>query len=124
MPGDLEASVDGYVAAWNEPDPVVRMELLAASVTDDFEFTGPTGTFRGRDAVEGLIVALRTRMARATVARLGPVEAGTFRWAILTAAGTTLLEGVDEAEAAPDGRLSRISVAATMPSSPETGPSA
>ncbi len=123
MPSDLEASVDGYVAAWNEPDPVLRMELLAASVTDDFEFTGPTGTFRGRDAVEGLIVALQTRMAGARVARVGPVEGDSFRWAILTAGGTTLLEGVDEAEAAPDGRLSRISVAATMPSSGQTGPS-
>ncbi len=111
-PADLEAAVDGYVAAWNEADPVVRMGLLAASVTDDFEFTGPTGTFRGREAVEGLIVALQTRITGATVARLGPVEGGTFRWAIVTAEGATLLEGADEAEAGPDGRLSRISVAA------------
>ena len=116
MAADLEASVDGYVAAWNEPDPVLRSELLTASVTEDFEFTGPTGTFRGRDAVEGLIVALQTRMAGATVVRLGPVEGGSFRWAILTAGGSTLLEGVDEAEAAPDGRLSRISAAADPPS--------
>ncbi len=116
MPVDLEASVDGYVAAWNEPDPVVRMELLAASVTDDFEFTGPTGTFRGREAVEGLIVALQSRMAGATVARRGPVDGGTFRWAIVMPGGATLLEGVDEVEAAPDGRLSRISVAADPPS--------
>ncbi len=113
---DLEASVDAYVAAWNEPDPVARAQLLAGSVTEDFEFTGPTGTFRGRDAVEGLIVALQTRMAGATVARLGPVEGGTFRWAIVSAEGSTVLEGVDRAEAAPDGRLSRISVAADPPS--------
>jgi hypothetical protein len=111
-PADLEQAVDGYVAAWNETDPVRRAELLAASVTDDFEFTGPTGTFRGREAVEGLIVALQTRMAGAVVARSGPVEGGTFRWAIVTAAGLPLLEGVDEVEAAGDGRLCRISVAA------------
>jgi hypothetical protein len=109
---DLERVVDGYVAAWNEADPVLRRDLLTESVTDDFEFTGPTGTFRGRDAVEGLIVALRTRMAGAIVARLGPVEAGTFRWAIVTAGGATLLEGVDEVEAGPDGRLRHISAAA------------
>ena len=116
MPLELEEAVDGYVAAWNEPDPVVRAALLAASVTDEFEFTGPTGTFRGRDAVEGLVVALQTRMAGATVARLGPVEGGTFRWSIVTAGGATLLEGIDEVEAAPDGRLCRISVAAATPS--------
>jgi hypothetical protein len=110
---ELEQAVDGYVAAWNEPDPVVRAQLLDASVTDDFEFTGPTGTFRGRQAVEGLIVALRTRMAGASVARLGPVDGGVFRWSIVTEEGATLLEGVDEVETGPDGRLARISVAAS-----------
>lgn len=116
MTADLEQAVDGYVAAWNEPDPMARAQLLAAAVTDDFEFTGPTGTFRGREAVEGLIVALQTRMAGAKVARLGPVDHGTFRWSIVTAEGATLLDGVDEVEAAPDGRLARVSVAAGTPS--------
>jgi hypothetical protein len=116
VPAELEASVDGYVAAWNEADPVVRAELLAASVTDDFEFTGPTGTFRGRAAVEGLIVALQTRMAGAKVARLGPVDGDVFRWSIVTAEGATLLEGVDEVHAGPDGRLAGISVATVAPS--------
>ncbi len=108
--------MDGYVAAWNERDPLVRGQLLAAAVTDEFEFTGPTGTFKGRDAVEGLIVALQSRMAGAKVARLGPIDGHTFRWSIVTATGATLLEGVDEVEAAPDGRLCRISVAAATPS--------
>jgi hypothetical protein len=110
---DLEQAVDGYVAAWNEVDPVVRAELLAVSVAEEFEFAGPTGTFQGRDAVEGLIVALQSRLGGAVVVRLGPVEAGRFRWAIVTGDGSRLLEGVDEVEAGPDGRLTRISVAAT-----------
>ncbi len=116
MPPGLEEAVDGYVAAWNESDPVVRARLLAAAVTDDFEFHGPTGTFRGRDAVEGLIVALQTRLSGATVARLGPVTDGVFRWAVLTAGGTSVLEGTDEVETGDDGRLRRISVAASPPS--------
>jgi hypothetical protein len=110
---DLEQAVDGYVGAWNEVDPVVRAELLAVSVADDFEFTGPTGTFRGRDAVEGLIVALQTRLGGARVARRGTVQGTTFRWAIVSTDGATLLEGVDEVEAGVDGRLTRISVATT-----------
>lgn len=116
MGPSVEEAVDGYVAAWNEADAVVRQDLLARSVTDDFEFTGPTGTFRGREALEGLIVALRSRMAGARVARLGPVEDGRFPWAILDAGGATLLGGLDEVDVADDGRLRRISVAAGTPS--------
>lgn len=112
----LEEAVDAYVAAWNEPDPVERARLLAWAVADDFEFHGPTGTFRGKVAVEGLIVALQTRLAGATVARLGPVVDGVFRWVVVTSAGATLLEGLDEVEAGDDGRLRRISVAASPPS--------
>ena len=115
MPPGVEEAVDGYVAAWNEADPVVRARLLAAAVTDDFEFHGPTGTFRGRDAVEGLIVALQTRLSGATVARLGPVTDGVFHWAVV-AGGTSLLEGTDEVQTARDGRLRSISVAASPPS--------
>jgi len=116
MPEGLEAAVDAYIAAWNSPDPAERARLLAGAVADDFEFHGPTGTFRGREALGALIVALQTRMAGATVVRLGPVTQGVFRWAVLAAAGTSLLEGTDEAEVADDGRLRRISVAATPPS--------
>ena len=113
---DVQEAVDGYVAAWNEADPVVRHELLARSVTEDFEFSGPTGTFRGRDAVDGLIVALRSRMAGARVVRRGPVQAGKFAWAIVASDGVPLIEGLDEVDAGDDGRLRRVSVAAGTPS--------
>lgn len=115
MPVGFEEAIDAYIAAWNEPDPLQRARLLAGAVTDDFEFHGPTGTFRGPTAVEGLIVALQTRMAGATVTRLGPAVDGAFRWAVVSG-GAVLLEGSDEAQAAADGRLSLISVATLPPS--------
>jgi len=116
MPEGLEAAVDAYVAAWNETDPAVRARLLGGSVADDVEFHGPTGTFRGRLAVDGLIEALQTRLGGATVVRLGPVTDGVFRWAVVTPAGVALLEGTDEVTAGPDARLVRISAAASPPS--------
>jgi len=116
MPAGLEEAVDGYVAAWNETDAASRAVLLADSVAEDFEFHGPTGTFRGRAAVDGLIVALQIRLGGAVVVRVGPVVEGIFRWAVTTEAGATLLAGTDEVEAGPDGRLTRIAVAASPPS--------
>jgi hypothetical protein len=112
----LEEAVDAYLAAWNERDGAARAFLLDAAVADDFEFHGPTGTFRGRPALEGLIVALQERMGGAIVVRTGPVANGRFGWVVQTPAGDPLLGGTDQADAADDGRLRRISVAADLSS--------
>lgn len=109
----LEEAIDIYVSAWNERDPSIRRQLLDRSVADDCELVGPTGTFRGRDALEGLIVALQARLGEATVERLGGVdEYNRFRWAVKSGDGDTVLEGTDVIYPSADGRLLRIEVAA------------
>jgi hypothetical protein len=110
MSGALERVIDAYVAAWNEPDAAARAKLLAEAVADDFVFEGPTGHFRGRQAVEDLITATRERMPGTEVVRTGPVstEAPRFAWQIRTASGQPLLAGTDLAELAGDGRLRRV----------------
>lgn len=109
----LEEAVDAYVLAWNERDPGLRRQLLDRGVVDECELVAPTGTFRGREAVERLIVALQGRMGDARVERLGGLDAqNRFRWAVKSGDGETVLEGVDRIHAADDGRLRRIEVAA------------
>lgn len=109
---DLEQVVDAYVAAWNEVDRAERDRLLDEATTDDFVFEGPTGRFKGRAAVDGLIAAMQERMPSATVVRVGPAEAVepfvTFGWEIRTSGGARLLGGVDAGELGPDGRLIRV----------------
>lgn len=109
---DLEQVVDAYVAAWNEVDPAERDRLLDEATTDDFVFEGPTGRFKGRAAVDGLIAAMQERMPSATVVRVGSAEAVdpfvTFGWEIRTEAGARVLAGVDAGELGPDGRLTRV----------------
>lgn len=111
-----EEVIDAYLAAWNCVVVGERRRLLTISLADGCELTAPTGTFRGLDAVDALIVALQTRMAGATIERVGPVEsngagATTFGWRVSTASGVPLLTGTDEVTLAGDGRLSRINVA-------------
>jgi hypothetical protein len=114
-PGVTEV-VDAYLQAWNEPDEAVRRTLLREAVTDDCELAGPTGTFRGRDAILGLIAALQGRAGDAVMARSGPVEAGEiggdirFAWQVRTPDGDALLGGTDTVEIAADGRLRLITV--------------
>ncbi len=105
--------VDAYLQAWNERDEAVRKDLLQEAVTDDCELAGPTGTFRGRDAILGLIAALQGRAGGAVMARSGPVtEEGDIRfaWQVRTPDGDALLGGTDAVEIAADGRLRLITV--------------
>ncbi len=121
-PGVTEV-VDAYLQAWNERDEAIRRQLLQEAVTDDCELAGPTGTFRGRDAILGLIAALQGRAGDAVMARSGPVENAPvenaddengsvirFDWQIRTPSGDTLLGGTDAVEIAADGRLRLITV--------------
>jgi hypothetical protein len=112
---DVTEVVDAYLRAWNEPDEAVRRTLLEQAVTDDCELAGPTGTFRGRDAILGLIAALQGRAGDAVMARAGPVEHELpddirFAWQVRTPGGDALLGGTDTVEVAADGRLRHIAV--------------
>ena len=108
--------VDTYLEAWNERDPVARDLLLAAAVVDDGEMAGPTGTFKGREAIAKLVAALQERMGEARIVRVGEIDdaaldGGRFAWQVVSTTGDVLFSGHDEVELAPDGRLSVIRVA-------------
>ena len=101
-----------YVAAWNAIDPAERQELLDGAVTDDFVFEGPTGRFKGRDAVSDFIGEMQVRMPATEVVRTGPATVAAsfveFDWEIRSAAGGRLLGGTDSADLGDDGRLARV----------------
>ena len=113
MGGGLEDVVSAYVAAWNAADPAERRRLLDEAVTDDFVFEGPTGAYKGRDAVANFIAEMQERMPSTEVVRTGPATAAgafaEFGWEIRsTASGARLLGGADEADVGGDGRLTRV----------------
>lgn len=103
--------MDGYLQAWNERDPTVRASELSEALADDAEMTGPTGTFKGREAIDKLIVAMQERMADARIVRAGEMDGLTFAWQVLSPADDVLLSGHDQVETAADGRLRSIRVA-------------
>lgn len=112
MSTELEAVLDAYIDAWNEPEPTARARLLAAALDEEAAFSGPTGDFRGREAIAALIEAIRSRMPGAAVVRTGPASTTggdiRFAWQIRTGGGGVLMEGVDEIERGRDGRLTLV----------------
>lgn len=109
----VDAAVDAYVAAWNATEPAERRRLLDDAVADDFVFEGPTGAFKGREAVAAFVGEMQERMPSTEVVRTGPAAVARpfveFGWEIRnTVSGARLLGGVDAAEVDDDGRLTRV----------------
>ena len=59
--------VTAYGAAWNEPDEKARRELLTRSWTDDGQYSDPTGSADGRDALVAHIGGFQAMMPGHTI---------------------------------------------------------
>jgi len=106
--------IDAYFEAWNEPDYARRCALLERSLTADAELVDPTGRWRG---VEGVSERIGNYLSSAPGTRVVPssgVDAHhdlvRYAWSVVDGDGREVIEGLDVAERARDGRLMRISM--------------
>lgn len=109
---DVRAVVEGYVAAWNEPDEAKRLELLEQTWSAVGVYADPDETLAGRKAVAEGIVAFRERRPGGRIeVRSGIDEFGgrfRFAWAVLDADGTAVNEGEDFGHLGDDGRIASV----------------
>ena len=109
---DLITTVDGYLAAWNEPDPDRRAELIAQVWADDGRLIDPPLTGEGHDGISEMAAAMQQHYAGHQFRRASGVDAHhdhlRFAWELVGPDGTVALTGLDVGELAPDGRLQRI----------------
>jgi len=101
-----------YGASWNEEDEGRRRKLLDDAWSDDGIYCDPTGEVRGRDALLAHIAGFRQNFGGARIEETSGVEEHhgwvRFSWAMIDAAGITVMEGFDVGQLASDGRLDRI----------------
>jgi SnoaL-like domain len=103
--------VASYGAAWNEPDEARRTALLETSWTDDGVYQDPQGTADGRAALVAHIGGFHAMFPGHTIDFASGVDSNGagLRWAwVMHKGDEVVLEGVDFAELAPDGRIQRI----------------
>lgn len=109
---DLESVIDTYCAAWSDPDPARRRELLGSAFAEGATYTDPTVHAAGVDELLTHIGAVVARRPGAEVVRTSRVDAhhnlARFAWRVVLADGTALPEGLDLAELSSDGRIGRI----------------
>jgi hypothetical protein len=110
---DITTIVDGYIAAWNEPDPDRRRAIVADTFADDASYVDPLMTGEGTEGIAAMIGAVqqqypghRFELAAGPDAHHDRVR---FAWRMVGADdGTPVAAGVDFSTVAGDGRLLEV----------------
>ena len=110
-PDDVKVLIDGYLAAWNEPDATLRQQILARVWTDDGHYTDPQSDGKGRDALDQIIARLHKSVPGGHFNINSSIDhhhnVVRFAWTFKQPNGSAL-NGMDFGEIADDGRLRRI----------------
>ena len=105
----IRASIQTYIAAWNERDAAKRMRLIDQACSEDLLMRTPGKRIAGRGDLDALIVDFQTRMpgARAVLSSPIEVQGHVFRYAGIVD-GVTLPnagEAFDAGSCDDDGRI-------------------
>jgi len=109
---DTTIIADTVLAAWNEPDPRRRAELVARVWAPDGRLVDPPADAQGHAAISGLHAALQEQFAGHRFRRASGVDAHhdglRYAWELVAPDGTVALAGLDVGELDAAGRLRRI----------------
>jgi hypothetical protein len=123
---DYTETVRAYEGAWNEDDKARRNELLERSMVESAILVSPLGEHVGLEAVAAAVARFRRRSPGVRFVITSGVDAHhglmRFRWEVVEPDGSVVAKGLDFAEQAQDGRLSRV--VSFFGRVPERGPEA
>lgn len=107
----IDSLVALYIAAWNEPAPQVRRQLLEEVWTEDGQYTDRLVHAEGRTNLDTVIADFLTQFSGTCFSLFGSVDHHhqfvRFAWQLKLSDGSTL-NGIDFGERALDGRFCRI----------------
>jgi hypothetical protein len=105
----LGQRVADWLAAWNEPDPATRSDLLGRCLADGGRFRDPTAATDGAgELADHIGMVQRTAGGARLVGRGGPEQCHgvvRFGWAAVGAGGVVLATGSNVAGADLDGQF-------------------
>jgi hypothetical protein len=109
---DVTITVDGYLAAYGEPDGARRAKLIAAAFTEDARLVDPPATGEGHDGIAALADAVQRQFPghrfRRASALDGHGDVVRYAWELVGTDGAVALAGTDVARVAGDGRLREV----------------
>src|SRR5690349_20688738 len=103
----VERLIDQYCAAWSDPDPARRRELLSGVWRADATYTDPRAHVSGIEQLLAHMDQIQARRPGARVVRTCAVDEHhgfvRFAWRAEQADGAVVLEGIYIAEVGSDG---------------------
>jgi hypothetical protein len=108
----VTATVDTYLAMWNETDPKRRGEQIERVWTGDGRYVDPQLEAEGHAALSDMVAAVQARFPGHRFRRISGIDTHhnvlRFAWELAAPDGAVVVAGIDIGGLAPDGRLARI----------------
>jgi hypothetical protein len=112
QPNGVDATIDTYVATWNETDPAHRRAGIARVWAERGSYRDPVMASDGHAELDAMLAGVQAKFPGFVLKRISKVdhhnEAVRFSWSLGPADGPAVVEGVDFCSLAPDGRLASV----------------
>ena len=107
-----EATIEAYVATWNETDAARRQAGIARAWDAAGRYRDPLMASDGHAAIDAMLAAVQSKFPGFVLRRTSKVDAHNewvrFAWSLGPASGPAVVEGVDFCALAPGGRLASV----------------
>ncbi len=112
----VDATIETYVATWNETDAGRRRAGIARAWANDGRYRDPLMASDGHAAIDALLAQVQARFPGFVLRRTSKVDSHNgpngghcrFAWSLGPASGPAVVEGVDFCALAPDGKLASV----------------
>lgn len=110
--GAVEATVEAYVATWNETDAARRRAGIARAWASAGRYRDPLMASTGHGEIDAMLAAVQARFPGFVLRRTSKIDshndAVRFSWSLGPADGPAVVEGVDFGTLTPEGKLASI----------------
>ena len=107
-----EATVEAYLATWNETDATRRQAAIARAWDAAGRYRDPLMQSEGHAGIDAMLAAVQARFPGFVLRRTSGVDChnggARFTWSLGPASGPAVVEGVDFCALAPDGKLASV----------------
>ncbi len=109
---DTPTTVDAYLAAFGEPDPVRRRRLIGDAFGPEGSLTDPPLAAMGHDGLDEMFVVAQSHDVGHTFRRTSRVDVhhafARYEWELVSPDGDVAVAGTDFARLGDDGKLADV----------------